>query len=233
LSDFAIPNSGEELSTGTTACPFQNRPLVALLRNLQDVMQVFFSTQFSNCLDDFIKDLEGADRPMEVVSADFLKFSVEEVLRKYFRVIRSERRGPDSTEMPISNPEQCAAYLKTLFKQLTKDMRDDPTRWVEEDYYRMRLARDLKSPTTSTTPSRTPEKSAEKTSTSRPCAGHLGKQLKAVMPDGTLYKCKYGKTCIFKHTGKTGKTQKELLELIALMPASAQGDLKAAIKKTA
>jgi hypothetical protein len=33
--------------------------------------------------------------------------------------------------------------------------------------------------------------------------------------------------------GKDGKTQKELLALIALMPASAQGDLKAAIKKTA
>ena len=66
-----------------------------------------------------------------------------------------------------------------------------------------------------------------------PCAGHLGKQLKAVMPDGSLYKCKFGKTCIFKHTGKTGKTQKELLELISQMPASAQGDLRAAIKKSA
>ena len=33
LTDFAIPNSSEALSTGNTICPYQNRPLVALLRN--------------------------------------------------------------------------------------------------------------------------------------------------------------------------------------------------------
>jgi hypothetical protein len=108
LVDFAIPNSSEALSIGNSVCPYQNRPLVALLRNLQDCLQVFFSHSFKSCLDDFIYDLEGADRPMELVAADFLKYSVEETLRKYFRVIRSERRGPDSTEMPISSPEQCA-----------------------------------------------------------------------------------------------------------------------------
>ena len=53
------------------------------------------------------------------------------------------------------------------------------------------------------------------------------------MPDGSLYKCKFGKTCIFKHTGKTAKTHKEVLELISQMPASAQEDLKAAVKKSA
>jgi hypothetical protein len=229
--DFAIPNSSENLSTGSTVCAYPNRPLVALLRNMQDSLLVFFSQHFKTCLDDFINDLEGADRPMELVAADFLKYSVEETFRKFFRVIRSERRGPDSTEMPISRPDQCAAYLSSLFKQLSRDMKDDPTRWVEEDYYRMRLAREVRSP--AATSSRTPDKTTEKSSTSRPCAGHLGKQLKAVMPDGTPYKCKYGKTCIFKHTGKVGKTSKELLELVAQMPASAQDDLKAAIKKTA
>ena len=34
LAYFAIPKSSEELSTGNTVCPYQNRPLVALLRNL-------------------------------------------------------------------------------------------------------------------------------------------------------------------------------------------------------
>jgi hypothetical protein len=233
LMDFAIPNSSERISTGSSVCPFQNRPLVALLRNLQDTLMVFFSSAYQTCLDDFIKDLEGSERPMELVAADFLKYSVEETLRKFFRVIRSERRGPDSTEMPISNPEQCAAYLRSLFHQLSRDMKDDATRWVEEDYYRMRVAREAESPKPTTPSSRTPEKSTEKASTSRPCAGHLGKQLKAVMPDGTGYKCKFGRTCIFKHIGKTGKSHAELLELIAQMPASAQGDLKAAIKKSA
>ena len=40
---------------------------------------------------------------MELVAADFLKYSVEETLRKYFRVIRSERREPDSKDMLIAN----------------------------------------------------------------------------------------------------------------------------------
>jgi hypothetical protein len=235
LSDFVTANSSEQLSTGNTVCPFQNRPLVAVLKNFQDALHVFFSHHFKSCLDEFIEDLEGAERPMELVAADFLRFSVEETLRKYFRVIRSERRGADSTEKPISNPEFCADYLRTIFRQLSNDMKDDPTRWIEEDYYRMRIARDVKSPKpVNTTPARSPDKPLDKpSSTSRPCAGHLGKQLKAVMPDGTLYKCKFGKTCMFKHTGKTGKTHKELLELISQMPASAQEDLKAAVKKTA
>ena len=122
---------------------------------------------------------------MELVAADFLKFSVEETLRKYFRVIRSERSGADSAEKPITNPEFRAVYLRTIFKQLSNDMKDDPTRWIEEDYYRTRIARDLKFPKSSTTtPSRSPDKPTVKpSSTSRPCAGHLGKQLKAVMPD--------------------------------------------------
>ena len=77
----------------------------------------------------------------------------------------------------MANPEQRAIYLTSLFKQLSNVMKDDPTRWIEEDYYRMRLARDLKSPNSGATQSRTPEKSADKTSTSRPCAGHLRKQL--------------------------------------------------------
>lgn len=233
LTDFVIK---EELSTGDTVCPFQNRPLVAVLRNLQDALLVFFSHHFKGVLDEFITDLEGADRPLELVAADFLKYSVEETFRKYFRVIRSERRRPDSTEPPISNPEECAAYLKLLFKQLSNDLKDDPTRWVEEDYFRMRLARDRKSPKSTpskTTPSSSPPPAVAPTptSTSRPCAGHLGKQLKAVLPDGSLYRCKFGKTCIFKHVGKTGKTEAELLELIAQMPASTQGDLTAAVKR--
>jgi hypothetical protein len=106
------------------------------LRNLQNTLRVYFSDALKSRIDDLIGDLEGAERTMELVAADFLKYSVEETLRKFFCVIRSERRGPDSTKMPISNPEQCVAYLRSLFHQLSKDMKDDHTRWVE-DYYRI------------------------------------------------------------------------------------------------
>ena len=37
LADFAIPNSSEALSAGNTVCPYQNRPLVALLRNSRTI----------------------------------------------------------------------------------------------------------------------------------------------------------------------------------------------------
>ena len=50
LSDFVTANSSEQLSTGNTVCPFQNRPLVAVLKNFQDALHVFFSHQFKSCL---------------------------------------------------------------------------------------------------------------------------------------------------------------------------------------
>ena len=64
----------------------------------------------------------------------------------------------------------------------------------------------------------------------QPCAGHLGMQLKAVFPDGRSCKCNFGKACIFQHVGRSGKTGKDLLDLIALTPAAAQEDLKKAAK---
>ena len=67
----------------------------------------------------------------------------------------------------------------------------------------------------------------------RPCAGHLGKQLKAAFPDGRPYKCGYGKACKFRLVGKVGKTPLELLELIAQLPSAAQKDLRKMTKKIA
>ena len=56
LSDFVTANSSEQLSTGNTVCPFQNRPLVAVLKNFQDALHVFFSHHFKSCLDEFIEE---------------------------------------------------------------------------------------------------------------------------------------------------------------------------------
>ena len=81
LEDFA---DGETLSTCDTVCPNQNRPLVVILKNLQTSLEVFLSSEFEGVFDSFISDLEGIDRPMELVAADFLKYSVELNLRKFF-----------------------------------------------------------------------------------------------------------------------------------------------------
>jgi hypothetical protein len=101
LMDCANPNSSEKVSAGNTVCPFQNRPQVVLLRNLQDTLRVHISDAFKSCIDDFIRDLEGAERPMELVAADFLKYSVEETRRKFFRVIRWSAEDPTPRRCPF------------------------------------------------------------------------------------------------------------------------------------
>ena len=42
----------------------------------------------------------------------------------------------------------------------------------------------------------------------------------------------FGKSCKFKHIGKVGKTYQEVIDIIALLPATAKEDLTRAIKKT-
>ena len=89
------------------------------LKNLQIVLQVFLSGFFEGCLDLFILDLERSQRPMELVAADFLLYLIEELLCKIFRVIRSERSSTSLEEVPVSTPEECAAYLGPLFSRLS------------------------------------------------------------------------------------------------------------------
>ena len=190
------------------------------LKNLQIVLQVFLSGFFEGCLDLFILDLERSQRPMELVAADFLLYLIEELLCKIFRVIRSERSSTSLEEVPVSTPEECAAYLGPLFSRLSVDLSDHVSRAVEEDYFRMRLIREASIVAKTLTPKKSPEKKED--SPMRPCAGHLGKQLKAIYPDGRPYKCNFGKGCIFKHVGKSGKTEKDQQDIISLMPAAAQ-----------
>jgi hypothetical protein len=106
--------SAVRLSTCSTICPFQNRPLVSILKNIQVVMQVFFSQAFEGCFDLFIDDLEGVSRPMELVAADFMECSVEEIVRTLFRVIRTERTDKLSEKVPVSTPSECAAFCHTV-----------------------------------------------------------------------------------------------------------------------
>lgn len=229
LEDFV---DGDRMSTGMVVCAEQNRPMVMVLKNLQLTLQVYFSSEFEGCFDSFIALLEGVTRPMELVAADFLKYSIEENLRKFFRIVSSERAFTTTEGAQLTNPRECATYLYTLFEQLSDELSDHQHRAVEEEYFRMRLVREAriakKSP-------RTPPKTVEriKESPLRPCAGHLGKQLKALFPDGRPYKCDYGKACKFRHVNKSGKTPPEILELIAQLPSAAQEDLRKMTKKAA
>lgn len=227
MADFSV---GQKISSGNVVCPHQNRPLVAALRNLELVLQVFFSAAFKDSMKSFLFDLEGDSRPMELVSADLLLFSVEELLRNFFRAVRSERGESMPDNLSLTSPEECALQISVLLEQLSFDLSDHVGRAIEEEYYRVRIAREISIAAMAIT---TPAPGCKKANALRPCAGHLGKQLRASYPDGRDYKCMYGKECVFSHIGKNGKTPKELKELISRMPAKHQEDLMKAAAKVA
>ena len=45
----------------------------------------------------------------------------------------------------MKNPEECATYLTAIFGQLSADLSDHHTGALEEEYFRMRTAREEKS----------------------------------------------------------------------------------------
>ena len=95
----------------------------------------------------------------------------------------------------------------------------------------MRIAREEKSVDEKKTPSLPKAAGKETPSTSsKACAGFLGKQLKAKRADGSAYSCSYS-PCLFKHVGKKGKSAKQLAKLVAEMPSPAREHLTAAMKK--
>ena len=60
----------ERITAGNRICLYQNRPLVAVLQSIQITMQVFLSDFFEGVFDAFIADLEGKERPLELIPTD-------------------------------------------------------------------------------------------------------------------------------------------------------------------
>ena len=137
LDDFV---TGEKIATKPVVCPANNAGLISVLRNFQTVMQIVFSDCFETCLGAFIKDLEGSHRPMELVAADFLRFSVEQVLRDFFRVVRSVKSTAISAGS-VSNPTECAQYLSGRFLELAGNLSTYSARVVDEQFFRVKLSR--------------------------------------------------------------------------------------------
>ena len=122
--------------------------------------------------------------------------------------------------------------------KLADDLSDHRHRAVEEEYFRMRIIREARISQRNVSCDKSKIKSGSPAAKKsdiplRPCAGHLGKQLKALYPDGRPYKCVYGKVCKFRHDGKVGKTNEQLMQIIAQLPLAAQEDLHKVKKKTA
>ena len=244
LEDF-VTDKGEKICTRTTACPNNNVEVIQVLKNLQTVLQIVFSNSFSTCLDTFIDHLEGELRPMEAVSADFLRYSVELAIRKFFRIVRSVK-GTALSDLSVKTPELCARYLSTLFAKIASDLSVPTTMIALDNYFRFRLSRRSQISTT-VTPVKVDKSSADKLSVkrnvnsveeskappSKPCSGHLGSQLEATRKDGRKYKCSHGKDCTYRHISVSGKSNQKLYDIIASLPPSIRSDLKKAIDERA
>lgn len=134
----------------------------------------------------------------------------------------------------VSEPWECASYLTQLFNDLSDNLSNHQIRAMEEEYYRAHLIRESRAAGLSlSTPSRsssTVKKNPRLETSTTPsppktCAGHFGKQMKAVYSDGRPYKCAFGKSCKFQHIAKAGKTREEIAIIISKLPATAQDDL--------
>ena len=140
LSDFE--SKGMPIASGVGVDLDRNRNLIGALRNLEVALQVFYSAEFAESFSIFIAHLEGAERPMELVSARFMKYSVELTLEKFFRVVRSVKSSNPSCPV-LNNPKDCAVYLVESLNLLAVDLSNHSKRMIDEEYFVLRTKRDV------------------------------------------------------------------------------------------
>jgi hypothetical protein len=242
LEDFVTT---EKITSRPSTCPSNNSGLVAVLKNIQTMLQIVFSDAYEKCLEPFIRKLDGAIRPMELVPSDLLKHSVELTLRKIFRIIRSVKSA-SMPELNVEGPENCARFIAESFEKVSDDLSDHATMAKQDLFYRVKMARQAEGtnatrieavvqPRVEKTPSKPSVKFVEPkvedkpTGATKVCSGHLGKQLSAVRKDGRPYACSFGKDCTFVHMSIVGKSDQKLLEVAANMPPPMKQDITRAI----
>lgn len=244
LEDFV---TSQKISNKSSACPSNNIGMVSVLENLQLVLQVVFSDDFTECFREFIDKLHGVSRPMFLVPADLLRYSVEMALRKFFRMVRSVKGPSLPDQLSLRTPGLCVAHLKSLFGKIADNLSHFPTMQQHDSYFRFRRERRNEMDT----PSRAGEKAAKVVTptvkfdivekerqptapplSTKPCSGYLGGLLGAKNKKGLLYKCDWGANCSYRHIAPEGKSTEKLLEYIASMSPTARVDLRRAIKGT-
>jgi hypothetical protein len=242
LDDFVI---GHKISNKSSACPSNNIGMISTLENPQVALQLVFSNEFFECFKPFIEDFHGVKRPMQVVAADLLRFSVETTLRKFFTMVRSVRGSSLPDQLSLKTPKHCLDYFKSLFAKLSVSLSHFPTMQQHEAYFRFRLARrnemegpsktagkaaKVVTPTVTFQISDKGKSSGAPPSSSKPCAGFLGGLLGAVNKNGRPYRCNYGSGCSFQHVTPVGKTDDQLTAFEDAMSPVARVDLRKAMK---
>ena len=220
---------GGHLPTESTPDLGHNRVLVRALENLEVVLVVFLAPAFAGSLAAFRDCLEGIVRPLELAPADFLLYSVEMTLTKYFRMLRTGSRvGTD-----LSNPEGCAEYLRESFARLVADIAPPVQRGEAVLRYRLMVRREkvvhpVPPPRIKTVPMAAAPPRGEKATPpvfvkaeiGTVCAGHLGNVLGLTNPKtGKRYVCpKPPGGCSFIHKDATGISKREIRTLAEGFP---------------
>jgi hypothetical protein len=217
---------------------------VSVLENLQLVLQVIFSDEFTECFRGFIDKLHGVSRSMFLVPADLLRCSIEMALRKFFRMIRSVKGSSLPDHLSLRTPGLCVAHLKSLFEKIAESLSHFPTMQQHDSYFRFRRERRNEVET----PSKSVEKAAKAVTptvkfdilekerqpsapppSTKPCAGYMGGLLGAKNKNGRR---DWGAKCSYRHVSPAGKLEEKLLEYAESMSPTARVDLRRAIKGT-
>lgn len=235
LEDFV---TGEKVSSKAAVCSSNNTGLIAAVKNFQTVMQIIFSDAFKTCLEAFIDNLESVYRPMELVAADFLRYSIESTLRRFFRVVRSVKTS-DSQES-LGSPKKCATFLTAAFDKLSSDLSNHQSMARQEAYFRLKVARRNDIASAQKSEICLCEKLSvkfgelivedKKIANQRTCSGFFGSQLGAVRKDGRPHACNFGKDCAFSHVSVAGKSKTRLRDIVSTMMPGVRTDLTKAIE---
>lgn len=208
---------GSPISTTPGVDRFRNKNLIAALENVQLVMEVFYSSAFENVLGTFIGHLKSSAQPMMLVTAAYLKHSLELQLATFFRIVQSKKHK-DLPLVSLSTPKDCAAFLASLFATLASDLSDHSERKLGEDLYTHSLEMKKAIANTDRKSVREPvivkeEKSTRAgASTKSLCFNFFGHSVKAIHEKTQKpYRCDRGHECLHDHGVRKGLTQKELL----------------------
>ena len=225
IDDFVI---GQSISDKHAVCSNHNAALTTTLKNFQTLLHIVFSNAYENCLASFIDKLEGDDRPMDLASSDFLKYSIGIILKRFFRIVRSVKTS--ATQESLGSPAKCANFLQGLFEKLGNDITHHPTMMRLDALYRLRVARKLEAAAAGKPESKKIDiKSAAEKPTVRwndvspadekkagprkTCSGFFGGQIGAIRKDGRKFSCDRGKDCTYAHVSVVGKSLEKLTEI--------------------
>jgi hypothetical protein len=90
---------------------------------------------------DFVDKLHGVCRPMFLVAADLLRYSVETALRKFFRMVFSVKGSSLPDQLSLKTPSLCLSYLKSLFVKIAVSLSHFSTMQQHDSYFRFRRER--------------------------------------------------------------------------------------------